>query len=105
MPRASCWNASGSSGRSGELEKLAVKPGEWAEISNEHSRLSHAASLIEGAQEALTAISEADHPILSQLSALDHKLAKLVDIDAALKPVTRRRWSRRASSCRKRCMR
>jgi len=72
----------------GELEKLAVKPGEWAEISNEHSRLSHAASLIEGAQEALTVISEADHPILSQLSALDHKLAKLADIDAALKPVT-----------------
>jgi DNA repair protein RecN (Recombination protein N) len=72
----------------GELEKLAVKPGEWAEISNEHSRLSHAASLIEGAQEALTAISESDDsPILSQLSALNQKLGKLADIDDALKPV------------------
>src|SRR4051794_10740797 len=30
----------------GELEKLAVKRGEWAEISNEHSRLSHAAGLM-----------------------------------------------------------
>ena len=30
----------------GELDKLAVKPGEWADISNEHSRLSHAASLL-----------------------------------------------------------
>ncbi|HTN65249.1 MAG TPA: DNA repair protein RecN, partial [Burkholderiaceae bacterium] len=72
----------------GELEKLAAKPGEWAEISNEHSRLSHAASLIEGAQDALTVISEADSPLLSQLSALNQRLAKLADIDAALKPVT-----------------
>ncbi|GAB3539307.1 DNA repair protein RecN [Noviherbaspirillum agri] len=72
----------------GELEKLAVKPGEWTEISNEHSRLSHAASLIEGAQEALNTISESDtNPILSQLSALTQKLGKLADIDAALKPV------------------
>lgn len=72
----------------GELEKLAVKPGEWADVSNEHSRLSHAASLIEGAQEALDAISESDtSPMLSQLSALTLKLGKLADIDGALKPV------------------
>ncbi|RZI41434.1 DNA repair protein RecN [Herbaspirillum sp. HC18] len=72
----------------GELEKLAVKPGEWAEISNEHSRLAHAASLIDGAQEALNAISESDtNPILSQISALTQKLGKLADIDAALRPV------------------
>jgi DNA repair protein RecN (Recombination protein N) len=71
-----------------ELEKLAVKPGEWADITNEHSRLSHAVSLIEGAQEALTAISESDtNPMLSQLSALNQKLGKLADIDEALKPV------------------
>jgi DNA repair protein RecN (Recombination protein N) len=71
----------------GELDKLVAKPGEWAEISNEHSRLSHAASLLEGAQEALGAISESDHPILSQLSLLNQKLAKLVDVDAGLQPV------------------
>jgi DNA repair protein RecN (Recombination protein N) len=71
----------------GELDKLAVKPGEWADISNEHSRLSHAASLLEGAQEALAAISESDHPILSQLSALNARLGKLVDVDAALQGV------------------
>ena len=70
-----------------ELEKLAVKPGEWADITNEHSRLSHAASLLEGAQEALTAISESEHPILSQISSLNQKLGKLVDIDAQLQPV------------------
>jgi DNA repair protein RecN (Recombination protein N) len=70
-----------------ELEKLAVKPGEWAEIGNEHSRLSHAASLIEGAQEAMTLISESDNPMLSQLSSLNLRLQKLADIDEALKPV------------------
>jgi DNA repair protein RecN (Recombination protein N) len=70
-----------------ELDKLAVKPGEWAEIGNEHSRLSHAASLLEGAQEALAVISESDHPILSQLSSLNQKLGKLVDVDAQLQPV------------------
>ncbi|MDB5755231.1 MAG: repair protein RecN [Massilia sp.] len=71
----------------GELDKLAPKLGEWAEVSNEHSRLSHAASLLEGAQEALAAISESDHPILSQLSSLNARLAKLVDVDAGLQGV------------------
>ncbi len=70
-----------------ELQKLAVKPGEWSEITNEHSRLSHAASLLEGAQEALAAISESDHPILSQLSSLNQKLGKLVAVDAQLQTV------------------
>lgn len=71
----------------GELDKLAPKDGEWAEISNEHSRLSHAASLLDGAQEALQAISESDTPILSQLSSLNTKLGKLVDVDAQLQAV------------------
>lgn len=72
----------------GELEKLAVKSGEWADISNEHSRLAHAASLIEGAQDALTLISESDTaPMLSQLSSLNIRIGKLVDLDGGLQPV------------------
>ena len=72
----------------GELEKLAAKPGEWADITNEHSRLSHAAHLIEGAQETLDAISESEHsPMLSRLSSINQKMAKLADIDGGLKPV------------------
>ena len=71
-----------------ELEKLAVKPGEWAEVSNEQSRLSHSASLLEGAQEALAALSESeDHPILSQLSSLNQKLGKLAGIDTGLQTI------------------
>ncbi|MCM0045011.1 MAG: DNA repair protein RecN [Burkholderiaceae bacterium] len=72
----------------GELEKLAVKPGEWAEVGNEHSRLSHAASLIEGAQQALNLLSEDESaPMLSQLAMIEQKLGKLADIDDKLKPV------------------
>jgi len=71
----------------GELDKLAAKPGEWAEIANEHRRLSHAASLLEGAQEALAVISESDRPILSQLSSLNQKLSKLADVDLQLQAV------------------
>ena len=72
----------------GELEKLAAKPGEWTEITNEHSRLSHAASLLEGAQEALAIISEAEeHPVISQLATLNQKLGKLVSVDAELQPI------------------
>ncbi|MDP9107828.1 MAG: DNA repair protein RecN, partial [Pseudomonadota bacterium] len=71
-----------------ELDKLAPVAGEWAEVSSEHSRLSHAAGLIEGAQETLQAISESDdRPMLSQLTTLNQKLGKLVDIDSGLQPV------------------
>ncbi|MES2106363.1 MAG: DNA repair protein RecN [Pseudomonadota bacterium] len=71
-----------------ELDKLQIQPGEWENISHEHSRLAHAASLLEGAQEAADLISESDHPILSQLSSLHQKLLKLLEYDVALKPVT-----------------
>ncbi len=72
----------------GELEKLAARPGEWADISNEHSRLSHAASLIEGAQQALTMLSEDEtSPVLSQITTIEQRLGKLVDIDDKLRPV------------------
>lgn len=71
-----------------ELEKLAVKTGEWSEVSNEHSRLSHAASLLEGAQEALSLLSEADEqPIISQLSSLNQKLGKLAGVDSGLQAI------------------
>lgn len=71
----------------GELSKLQIKAGEWEQISQEHSRLAHAAGLLEGAQEAAQVISESEQPILSQLSALQQKLIKLQAFDEALKPV------------------
>jgi DNA repair protein RecN (Recombination protein N) len=71
----------------GELDKLQLKTGEWDEITQEHSRLAHAASLLEGAQEAADTISESDHPVLSQVSALLQKLSRLEEYDNKLKPI------------------
>lgn len=71
----------------GELDKLQLKQGEWEEINQEHSRLAHAASLLEGAQEAADVIAESDHPILSQVSSTLQKLNRLVEFDSKLTPI------------------
>lgn len=71
----------------GELDKLQLKKGEWDEITQEHSRLAHAASLLEGAQEAADLISESEHPVLSQVSSILQKLGKLEEYDLKLKPI------------------
>ena len=70
-----------------ELERLAPKPGEWTDITQEHSRLAHAASLIAGAQEAIAVLAESENPLISQLFLLHQKLSRLSDVDQALKPV------------------
>lgn len=70
-----------------ELQRLAPKEGEWAEITQEHSRLSHAASLMAGAQEAMAVLAESDQPLISRLFLLQQKLSKLSSVDGALEPV------------------
>ncbi|MFT4434045.1 DNA repair protein RecN [Caballeronia sp. 15715] len=70
-----------------ELDKLAPQLGEWEDVSAEHHRLSHSASLIDGVQGALNALSESDEAMITQLSAIVSKLRGLVDIDPALADV------------------
>ncbi|MDR5770552.1 MULTISPECIES: DNA repair protein RecN [unclassified Caballeronia] len=70
-----------------EFDKLAPQPGEWEEVSAEHHRLSHSASLIDGVQSALSALSESDEAMISQLAAIITKLRDLADIDPALSDV------------------
>ncbi len=70
-----------------ELDKLAPQPGEWEEVSAEHHRLSHSASLIDGVQGALNALSESDEAMITQLAAITSKLRGLADIDPALSDV------------------
>lgn len=67
-----------------ELDKLAPQPGEWDEINAEHTRLSHAANLIEGVQGALQALSESDDAMLAQLGVLVARVRQLSTYDAAL---------------------
>lgn len=70
-----------------EFDKIAPQPGEWEEVSAEHHRLSHSASLIDGVQGALDALSESDGAMITQLAAIISKLRGLADIDPALSDV------------------
>jgi len=68
-----------------ELEQLALLPGEWEAVQAEHSRLAHAAGLLEGVQGALDALSEADAACLPLLSGAGTRLEALLPYDAHLR--------------------
>lgn len=67
-----------------ELEELGFEPDEWSELNGEHSRLAHAAGLMEGADASLAALGEGDLAVCSVLRHLDARMAELADIDAGL---------------------
>lgn len=67
-----------------ELNQLAVKPGEWETISQEHTRLSHGQSLIEGASEILNTLEDDQVGILRIVDRASHHLSGLAKHDAAL---------------------
>ncbi|HEY9396847.1 MAG TPA: DNA repair protein RecN [Burkholderiales bacterium] len=67
-----------------ELHKLAPKLGEWESVQAEQTRLAHAASLIDGAQAAVDALSEADGAADVLLSSINSRLRALAGYDTAL---------------------
>ena len=67
-----------------ELDALKFEPDEWRELLAEHARLAHAQSLIEGAQYAMDALSEADNSSVTQLAAVASRLGHLLEYDARL---------------------
>ncbi|VVD86889.1 DNA repair protein [Pandoraea horticolens] len=67
-----------------ELDKLNPQEGEWDDVSAEHRRLSHAASLINGVQGALDTLAEADGAIVPSLGHVVHQIRELAEIDAGL---------------------
>ncbi len=67
-----------------QLQQLSPQPDEWDSIQAEHSRLTHAAGLIEGAQAALDALSESDAAASAILSGVLSRLRPLLDYDSAL---------------------
>ena len=69
-----------------ELTELGPEAGEWEQVSSEHKRLSHAASLLEGAHESIDALSEADHAALARIEAATGRLRPLAGFDARLLP-------------------
>ena len=67
-----------------ELKQLSPAAGEWERLGEEHSRLSNAAGLIEGARAAVDALSEADRAVTVGLSAALSRLRALSGFDARL---------------------
>ncbi len=57
-----------------EVDKLAPKPDEWAELNADHSRLSNAQALMDSAQEALQALDGEEAGALGSLSTALQKL-------------------------------
>ncbi|MBI3043915.1 MAG: DNA repair protein RecN [Betaproteobacteria bacterium] len=68
-----------------ELEALKLGADEWPELTAEHSRLAHAARLLESAQLGVDAIAEGEGSSLAQLNAVLGRLNNLVDFDPRLK--------------------
>jgi DNA repair protein RecN (Recombination protein N) len=70
-----------------ELQALSFTAEGWQNLLTEHSRLSHAASLIEGAQHGLEALSEGESSTLTQLNSVIARLTSLREFDASLAEV------------------
>ena len=70
-----------------ELDTLAFSVDEWAELEIEHRRLGHAASLIEGAQFALTVLADDDAACERQVDSVASRLDSLGEYDPALQEV------------------
>jgi DNA repair protein RecN (Recombination protein N) len=70
-----------------ELESLNLAEGEWQELTDQHSRLAHAASLIEAAQFGSEVLSEGEHATLAQVNQVVNRLTGLLEFDPRLKDI------------------
>jgi DNA repair protein RecN (Recombination protein N) len=68
-----------------ELRTLAFESVRWNEENQEHRRLAHAASLLEGATAALAMLDESDAAVSAQLDESLSRLRPLTDYDEALR--------------------
>ena len=74
------WQAS-------EISELNFSLDEWQILQIEHSRLSHAASLLEAAQMGLEVLSEGESASLAQINSVISRLHNMLDCDTNLKVV------------------
>ena len=70
-----------------ELETLAFLPSEWEALNIEHTRLAHAASLLEGARFSLAVLAEDDAGCEGQLTSVASRLESLAAYDPALSEI------------------
>ena len=69
----------------GEVDKLSPKADEWAELNQEHTRLSHAQSLLDGAQGAVQGLDDDEASALSALNKALQQLQHQADIEPQFK--------------------
>jgi DNA repair protein RecN (Recombination protein N) len=67
-----------------ELRTLAFDPAAWRETEQEHRRLAHAASLIDGVAATLALLEDGDGAVLATLEHGAVRLREMVDLDPAL---------------------
>jgi DNA repair protein RecN (Recombination protein N) len=70
-----------------ELESLNLAAGEWQELTEQHARLAHAASLLEAAQFGSEVLSEGEHASLAQVNQVVARLAGLAEFDPGLRDI------------------
>ncbi|MCM8596208.1 DNA repair protein RecN [Accumulibacter sp.] len=70
-----------------ELQALGFSADEWQALNEEHRRLAHAASLVDGAQFALQVLAENENACEMQVAAVAGRLEELADYDPALSEV------------------
>src|SRR6185436_6475409 len=70
-----------------ELEALRITAGEWQELTEQHARLAHAASLLEAAQFGTEVLSEGEHATLTQVNQVVARLSALTQFDPGLRDI------------------
>ncbi len=70
-----------------ELGALKLGADEWQTLTEEHTRLAHAASLIETAQLSVETLAEGDASSLAQLNSIINKINNLSQFDPKLKEI------------------
>lgn len=71
----------------GELERLDLQPGEWDTLSNDHSRLAHAQTLLEGTTLALAALDDEQGSAQHALNVAAHQIHQLLRHDTQLQGI------------------
>jgi len=70
-----------------ELKQLTPILQEWETMQQEHVRLAHGASLLEGAEECRALLDENEFAATAQLSAVQHRIRELLEYDANLQEI------------------
>ncbi|EJC62302.1 DNA repair protein RecN [Alcaligenes ammonioxydans] len=70
-----------------ELSSLNLRPGEWDQLQQEHTRLSHAQALIDGSALALNALDGEETSVQQLLGKASHEMSALLRHDPGLQAI------------------